>query len=181
MDSEIKVSVFLAPSLDGFIAREDGDVSWLESFGALGEGEDGGFGEFFASIDVLVMGRGSFEKVLEFDWPYGDKPVIVMSRSLTEVPQKAGNHVQVESCSPKELLKKLTLDGYRHVYVDGGQLVQSFLKDGLVDEIILTQIPILLGKGKPLFGEIGKEIRLRFLGSKSWQNGFIQVKYEVVK
>ncbi len=131
MSFPMKVSIFLALSVDGFIARKDGDVSWLESFAPLGEGEDGGFGEMFASIDVLVMGRGTFEKVMEFDWPYGDKPVIVMSSSMIDVPKKAGSHVRLSACSPTEILRQLMREGFRHVYVDGGKLVQSFLKEDL--------------------------------------------------
>jgi dihydrofolate reductase len=147
----------------------------------MGKGEDGGFGEMFASIDVLVMGRGTFEKVMEFDWPYGDKPVIVMSSSMIDVPKKAGSHVRLSACSPTEILQQLMQEGFRHVYVDGGKLVQSFLKEGLVDDMTLTHIPILLGEGISLFGEIGKEIRLGLLKIQSWENGFTQVKYAIEK
>lgn len=179
----MKTIIFIAASLDGFIARKDGDVSWLESFDLMGEGEDGGYEETFASVDALVMGRGTFEKVISFDipWPYGAKPVIVMSKTLTKLPAKAGKHVRIASCTPKELVTQLENEGMEKLYVDGGKLIQSFLQEGLIDEITVTQIPILLGEGIPLFGEIGKEVRLRLLESKSWENGFVQVKYAVEK
>ena len=180
--SPIKVSVYMAISLDGFIARPDGDVAWLDSFEPLPEGEDAGFAAFFDSVDVLVMGRGSFEKVLTFTpWPYGTKPVVVMSRSLPEVPEALQDTVTIETASPPDLLDKLATRGYQHVYLDGGQLVQSFLQHGLVDEMTLTTMPILIGKGIPLFGELAQDIRLRRLNTQAWDNGMVQTHYEVLR
>ena len=176
----IQVSVFIATSLDGFIARPDGDVSWLEEYEPMGEGEDGGYGELFNSVDSLVMGRGSFEKVLEFDWPYGDKPITVMSSSLTKVPEKLKDNVKINNAAPLELLEKLETEGCQHIYLDGGQVVQSFLREGLVDDMTLTTIPVLLGRGIPLFGHLESDIKLKLLESSSWENGFTQSTYMVL-
>ena len=179
--TKLKVSVFIATSVDGFIARPDGDVSWLDGFEPMGAGEDGGYQQFMDSIDALVMGRGSFEKVLEFDWPYGTKPVIVLSRSLTEVPEKLRDRVRIDASTPTELVEKLSQGGYQHIYLDGGRVIQSFLRDGLVDEITLTTIPVLIGEGIALFGSLARDIKLRLLETQSWENGFVQSRYQVVK
>ena len=178
----IRVSVFMAISLDGFIARPDGDVSWLDEYEPMGEGEDGGYGDIFQAVDVMVMGRGSFEKVLEFnDWPYGSKPIIVLSRSLTEFPKELQGSVRIDNSAPEELLEKLAQKGHKHIYLDGGQVVRSFLRQGLVDDLTLTVIPVLLGDGIPLFGKLEKELQLDLLESRSWKNGFAQLKYQIIK
>lgn len=177
----IRVSVFIAPSVDGFIARPDGDVAYLSEFEPIAGGGDGGYTAFFNTIDVLVMGRGSFEKVLTFDWPYQDKPVVVLSKTLTEVPEALRGSVRIESGSPQAVLTTLTQEGYRHAYLDGGKVIQSFLREGLVDEMTLTIMPILLGEGVPLFGGLGHDIALRLLENRVWPNGFVQSKYQVVK
>ena len=176
----VKVSVFIAASLDGFIARLDGDVSWLDEYEPLGEGEDAGYSELFNKVDSLVLGRGSFEKVLEFDWPYGTKPIFVLSNSLSEVPEKLKSSVRIDNSSPFKFLEKLETEGYQHIYLDGGQVIQSFLREGLVDDITLTTIPVPLGQGIPLFGNLEKDIKLQLLESRSWDNGFVQLKYKVV-
>jgi dihydrofolate reductase len=179
---KIKVSVFIATSLDGYIARPDGDVSWLEDVDPFGEGDDGGFGQFFGSVDVLVMGRGTFEKVLEFDpWPYGTKPVIVLSKSLTEIPEKLRDRVRIDASTPHDLMEKLAGEGFKKVYLDGGMVIQSFLREGLVDDMVLTVIPVLIGEGVPLFGDLEKDIKLRLLETRSWENGVVQSKYQVLR
>lgn len=174
-----KVSVYIAASLDGYIARPDGDVSWLQADAPLEKEEDFGYYEFFNSIDVLVMGRGSFEKVMEFDWPYGTKPVIVLSQSLTKAPHNYRDRVRVDSAAPQQLLEKLSQEGYQHIYLDGGKVIQSFLRAGLIHELTLTTVPILIGAGIPLFGRLERDVKLRLLASRSWENGYVQAKYEV--
>jgi dihydrofolate reductase len=184
ISTKIKVSAFMAISLDGFIARPDGDVAWLHEGEPIGGGDDdgGGYGEFFSSIDVLVMGRGSFEKVLEFDpWPYGEKPVVVLSKSLTEVPEKLRDSVEIETSTPQELIGKCLQEGYKHIYLDGGKIIQSFLREGLVDEMTLTTIPILIGQGRALFGELENDIKLHHAKTRSWNNGFVQSTYQILK
>ncbi len=177
---DVRISVFIAISLDGFIARPDGDVSWLDEFEPFDEGEDGGFGELFNAVDVMVMGRGTFEKVLTFDWPYGDKPITVMSSSLTQVPEKIRGSVRIDDSAPGEILRRLESEGCRHIYLDGGQVIQSFIRDGLVDDLTLTIIPILLGQGLPLFGHLEGAIKLNLMESRSWKNGFAQLRYKVI-
>ncbi|PLX88975.1 MAG: deaminase [Desulfuromonas sp.] len=177
--SRTKVSVFIATSLDGFIARPDGGIDWLMNAGE--DAEDCGYKEFFDSVDALVMGRNSFEKVLEFDhWPYQEKPVVVLSKSLTEMPDNLRGLVKIDSSSPEELIEKLSLDGSKRIYLDGGNVIQSFLRAGLVDDITLTKIPVLIGQGRPLFGELQYDIKLQHLSTQSWDNGFVQSSYEVV-
>lgn len=182
VSKRLKVSVFMAKSLDGFIARPDGDVSWLHSGAPLPEGDDAGYAAFFASIDVMVMGRGSFEKVLTFDpWPYGKMPVIVMSSSLTEVPETLRDTVQIDRSAPGELLNKLANRGFKHVYLDGGRVILSFLQAGLVDEMTLTTLPVLIGAGRPLFGELDHDIRLDHVRTHAWDNGMVQSTYKLGK
>ncbi len=176
----IKVSVFIAASLDGFIARSDGDLSWLDEYESLGDGEDAGYGELFKAVDSMIIGRGTFEKILTFDWPYGTKPITVLSSSLSEVPEKLKGSVRIDNSAPLKLLEKLEAEGYQHIYLDGGQVIQSFLWEGLVDDITLTTIPVLLGQGIPLFGSLEKDIKLKLLESRSWDNGFVQSKYKIV-
>ena len=177
----LKFSVFIATSVDGFIARPDGDVAWLHEGEQLPKGEDAGYGELLNAVDALVMGRGSFEKVLEFNsWPYADKPVIVLSKSLTEIPSQLPDVVSIDPAEPRAFTEKCLARGYEHIYLDGGQVIQSFLREGLVNEITITTIPILLGEGIPLFGKIGRDIQLTLKKSRSWQNGFVQSTYEVL-
>jgi len=175
------ISVFIATSLDGYIARPDGDVSWLDETEPIGGGDDAGYGIFFDSIDALVMGRGTFEKVLEFDpWPYGTKTVIVLSKSLTEAPEMLRDRVRIDASTPQELVEKLSQEGFKHIYLDGGQVIQSFLREGLVDDMTLTTIPVLIGEGLPLFGKVEKDKKLRLAESRSWDNGIVQSKYQVL-
>lgn len=175
-----RISVFIATSVDGFISRLDGDIQWLHDVEQVPEGDDAGYGAFTSTIDVLVMGSGSFEKILEFpEWPY-PMPVIVLSKSLKAVPAHLQEKVRIESASPQELVSKLYAEGYQHVYLDGGKVIQSFIRAGLVDDMIVTQIPILLGAGRPLFGELEKDVNLRHEWTKTWDNGFVQSKYLLV-
>lgn len=183
--STLKFSVFIATSVDGFIARTDGDVSWLHEFGPA-EGEphdDGGFGEFMASVDAMVMGRNTFETVLGFDvpWPYGETPVMVLSQALTEVPAELAATVSIEQGTPEEVAARLAEGGAGRVYLDGGRVIQSFLRAGLVHEITITRVPILLGRGIPLFGEMADEVRMKHLGTRTWGGNFEQSRYEVLK
>ena len=179
---QIKVSVFMAKSLDGFIARPDGDVAWLHAGDPLPAGDDAGYGAFFSTVDVLVMGRGSFEKVLTFEpWPYGETPVIVMSSSLTadDVPEALRGTVRVDAASPADLLDTLTNEGFTHVYLDGGRVIQSFLQAGLVDAMTLTTIPVLIGSGRPLFGDLDHDIHLTHEQTHAWTNGMVQTTYTI--
>lgn len=173
--------VFMASSLDGFVAREDHNLDWLMKYDT--GGEDQGYNSFIANIDALVMGSGSFRTVLSFNtWPY-QLPVYVMSTSLThkDVPEDLRDKVFIVNSSPKELMHILYEKGLKKIYVDGGQIVQSFIQNKLVDEITITLIPILIGKGKRLFGDVEKDIDLELLHSKSFKIGFVQNHYKVIK
>jgi dihydrofolate reductase len=174
-----RCSVFIATSLDGLIARDDGSLDWLDAANArLPAGEDCGFSAFFASVDCLVMGRGSFEKVLTFGaWPYGMTPVIVLSRTLASLPLGAPSTVSLSRETPEELVRRLSNAGREHLYVDGGLTVQSFLAAGLVDELTVTTIPVLLGRGKRLFGTLPHDQRFELVSSRSWDFGYVQSTY----
>jgi dihydrofolate reductase len=181
MVSLAKVSVFIATSLDGYIARKDGRIDWLEKANAtLPTGEDCGYQSFFDSVDTLVMGRKTFETVLAFEaWPYGDKRVVVLSTQLKQVPPHLAKTVSVLSFSPKKILETLSAEGSRHIYLDGGRTIQSFLMDNLVDEITVTSIPVLLGDGISLFGNVRESLPLTHLKTDTYSNGFVQSKYRV--
>lgn len=146
--------VYIATSLDGYIATKEGGLDWLHSI-PNPEASDFGFNDFIASIDALVMGRNTFEMVCSFDcpWPYS-KPVFVLSQSLTEIPEKFQDKAELIEGSPQEITQKLQQRGFNHLYIDGGLTVQSFLQAELIDELIITRIPIVLGGGIPLFGEL---------------------------
>lgn len=176
-----KCSVYIAASVDGFIARPDGDVDWLDNPAyEAAEAEDYGYGAFMATVDALVMGRSSFEKVLSFDsWPYGDVPVVVLSSGKPALPEALEDKVIREGGAPEGIVSRLAKRGFRHLYVDGGVTIQRFLQAGLIDEMIVTQIPILLGDGLPLFGATGKETPLQLVDSRSYANGFVQNHYRV--
>lgn len=126
-----KCSVFIATSLDGFIARDDGSIDWLMKANSLvPPGEDGGYKEFISTVDGLVMGRHSFEKVLSFEsWPYGDLPIVVMSSQPIEIPDHLKNNVSTSSETPADLVKRLTKQGFKHLYIDGGITIQNFIAD----------------------------------------------------
>ncbi|WP_418315604.1 dihydrofolate reductase family protein [Piscinibacter sakaiensis] len=174
-----KLSVFIATSLDGYIARENGAIDWLEKANAtVPEGEDCGYAEFFASVDALVMGRASFEQVLGFaDWPYGDKPVHVLSRSLQRLPVGLPGSISLLDMAPQQVVQLAADAGHRHLYVDGGQTIQAFLAAGLISEMTITVIPVLLGSGIRLFGAVPCDIPLRLLSAKAYPFGFVQSRY----
>jgi dihydrofolate reductase len=171
--------VYIAVSLDGFVARSDRRIDWLTKQDTAGE--EHGYEAFVASVDGIVMGRGSFETVLGFGrWPYG-KPVVVMSRTLTQsdVPAELAGKVRVSDLEPADLMRSLHRDGWGRAYVDGGRLVQSFVRLGLIDDFVLTTIPILIGDGIRLFGELDHDIDLDLLGVESYPSGLVGSRYRV--
>lgn len=177
----IECFVFIAASLDGFIARSNGDISWLDASAPLIEGEDYNFAEFYSSVDALAMGRKTYETALGFaKWPYAGKRVVVLSHTAPVIPSNLPGSVEWMSGSPTEVVQRLGASGARRVYVDGGQTIQGFLQAGLINEITLTTIPILLGGGIPLFGSFKRELALQLLNSKTYPNGFVQTKYKVI-
>ncbi|MGI0037307.1 MAG: dihydrofolate reductase family protein [Nitrososphaera sp.] len=173
-----KVSVFIGTSLDGFIARTNGDLDWMQAPGGEGGG-DYGYKAFVARIDAIVMGRKTFEKVLSFEaWPY-QKPVIVLTHRPLEIPAKLRNNVETMAGSPREVVDRLTKRGHLRLYVDGGQTIQGFLSAGLVHELIISRLPILIATGIPLFGPLPADIRLRLLETHAFPGGMVQSTYEV--
>jgi dihydrofolate reductase len=171
--------VFIAVSLDGFIARRDGAIDWLELANQRTiDGEDYGYERFFSSIDALVLGRNAFDKVRTFDpWPYKDKRTVVLSRSMRALPEKTPPTVSVTDEAPAALLERLAREGVTHVYVDGGVTVQRFLAEGLIHELTVTTIPTLIGEGLPLFGPLARDVVLDLLESRAYPSGFVRSVY----
>lgn len=169
--------IFIATSLDGFIARPDGDIGWL--LARDDPAEDHGYHDFIADKDWIVMGRGSYEKAREFDpWPY-DRPVLVLSRQLAGTPVPAGmaGKLAFSAATPQDAMAALARQGARRVYVDGGQLVQSFIRAGLVEDLVLTTVPVLIGAGRPLFGALPRDRDLALVASRSFPSGLVQSTY----
>jgi dihydrofolate reductase len=172
--------IFIATSLDGYVARRDGQLDWLMK--QKTEGEDHGFETFMASVDGLIIGRGSFETVLAFpEWPY-QKPVVVMSQTLTQdhIPENLRQQVRLSRLSPEALMRDLAQSGWKRAYVDGGKIVQSFLSAGLISDILLTRVPILIGDGLPLFGVLDGDIDLQHVATKSFPSGLVSSEYKVL-
>lgn len=178
-----KASVFIATSLDGFIARPDGSIDWLNDANAVvPSSEDCGYNEFMQSVDVLVMGRNTFELALTFDpWPYAGKKVVVLSSRPLTIPASLPNTVCASCESPDVLVERLSAEGTRHLYVDGGITIQRFLAAGLIDDITITLIPVILGQGRPLFGATENDITLVHVTTRTFEFGFVQIKYCVVR
>ncbi len=177
----MKISAFIAASLDGYIAREEGDLDWLPG-PENAAGEDYGYQRFFDSVDLLVMGRRTFEKVLTFGtWSYKDKPVLVLSSHEVEIPAALKSTVKWSSSSPAELVQEFARMIVHNVYVDGGKTIQGFLASGLLDEMTVSWIPILIGQGIPLFGHLNKDVHLKLLENRSFDNGIVQSRYEIIR
>lgn len=174
----MKASVFVATSLDGFIARADGSLDWLP----MQTGEDHGFDAFFASVDAMIMGRATYEKVLTFGvWPYGDRLVVVLSSrpdAVTPPPPGAKNW-EAMSGAPRQVVERLAARGVRHAYVDGGVTIQRFLEAGVIQRMIITFIPVLLGSGLPLFGPLTRDVQLAHVGTRSFPSGLVQSEYTI--
>ncbi len=170
------VSVFVGTSVDGFIARRNGDLDFLPE----GGGEPHGYVEFMASVDALVIGRKTFETVLTYDpWPYGDKRVVVLSGRPVNLSAASGVVEQMAG-PPAEIVSRLAETGARNLYVDGGITIQGFLRAGLVQRLIVTRVPVLIGEGIPLFGAVPCDIRLRHVATRHFSSGLVQSEYDVI-
>jgi dihydrofolate reductase len=167
--------VFIGTSVDGFIARPDGGLDWLPA----GGGEEHGYEAFMASVDALVIGRKTYETVLGFDaWPYGVKPVMVLStKPLAPPPSSAV--VERMSGAPADIVARLEERGVRHIYVDGGVTIQRFLQAGLIQRLIITRVPVLIGDGIPLFGRLDNDLVLEHVGTRHYPSGLVQSEYVV--
>jgi dihydrofolate reductase len=178
----MKASVFIATSLDGYIATKDNDLSWLdEQNKKVPPGEDCGYGQFMASVDCLVMGRNTFEKVLSFggDWPYGALKIVVLSRKGVVIPEALQNSVSQSNEDPTVLYGQLKQKGYQHLYIDGGQVIRSFLRAGLIDDITLTLIPVLLGEGISLWENAPVDYQFELQSHHFYEFGFMQYHYQI--
>jgi len=168
--------VFVATSLDGFIADEDGGIDWSIKV-PNPDKTDYGYAELIKKTDALVMGRSTFEKVLTFgEWFY-TKPVFVLSNSLVAIPENLTGKVKIVKGDISDVLKDLNRQGYKNLYIDGGKLIQSFLKEDLIDELIINRIPILLGKGIPLFGEIDQKLKLKHTKTEVFNDSLVMSHY----
>lgn len=163
--------------MDGFIADKDGGIDFLNYIPEVNT-IDTGYLSFTADIDALLMGRGTFEVVCSFDieWPY-NKPVFVLSKSLSKIPPEYEGKVQLMNGSPKDVLSKIHGQGYSNLYLDGGKLIQSFLEEDLIDEMIITVIPVLLGSGAALFGNLSKQLNFECVGTKHFLGKIAQNHY----
>lgn len=174
----VTASVFIATSVDGFIARSNGDLDWLPSPEG-NDGEDFGYGSFMQTVDTIVMGRGTYEKVLTFGaWPYGKHKVIVLTTRPVPAPPESAN-VDTMSGDPREIVRALAESGAKSLYVDGGVTIQRFLDAGLIQRLILTRVPVLLGEGLPLFGRLRHDVNLVHVDTRYWPNGLVQSEYRV--
>ncbi len=178
---QLKCSVFIATSLDGFIARRDGRLDWLPGSDGDTGGEDYGFNDFFRTVDTLILGRKTYELALSFsEWPYAGKRVVVLSSRYPKEPANLNTGVQGTSLSPGELAPWLAAAGAKHCYVDGGKTIQGFLRAGLIQEMTITRVPVLIGEGIPLFGPLPHDLALQHHSTKTFENGFVQDKYKIV-
>jgi dihydrofolate reductase len=182
MDTSFTGSVFLGMSVDGFIARLDGDLSWLTGDAEVGgapddgAGGDFGFADFVSGIDALVMGRGTYDVIAPMDdWPHQGKPVHVLSTTLTP---GADSRIVVHR-SFEEAVTALAASGYRRVYVDGGRTVHAFLRAGLISDLTLSRVPVLIGTGHTPFGELAADVPLEHVRTQTYPGGMVQTTYRV--
>lgn len=176
--SLVKCSVFIAMSLDGYIARPDGSIDWLTD--VVEDGEDYGYQQFYSSVDCLVIGRKTYEMALSLArWPYSGRKVVVLSSNRTSSENRTGTDVLMMSSTPEKVLEELETMGFKHAYIDGGKTIQSFLRAGLINEMTVTIIPVLLGDGIRLFGAVDADIQLQHIDTRSFLNGFIRARYKV--
>jgi dihydrofolate reductase len=173
----VTVSVFVGASVDGFLARPNGDLDWLPE----GGGEPHGYDELMASVDAVVIGRMTFEKVLTLGpWHYGTKRVVVLSSRPVDLSAAVGGTVEQMAGPPDQIVSRLAASGARHLYVDGGITIQQFLRAGLVERLVITRVPVLIGEGIPLFGALPHDVRLRHVATRQFPSGLVQSEYQVV-
>ncbi|CAE6917670.1 COG0262 Dihydrofolate reductase [Vibrio sp. B1REV9] len=169
--------VFIATSLDGYIADKQGKLDWLQSV-PNPDNIDTGFFSLMERIDGLVMGRNTLDVVLSFDcdWPYS-KPVFVLSNTMTEVPQGYEDKAFLVKGELKDVLADLNAKGFNELYIDGGVTIQNFLKEDLIDEMVITCFPILLGGGAPLFGDLERPLNFKVTKSEVVLDTLVQTTY----
>ena len=172
----MKTTVYVGTSLDGFIARKDGDIDWLVKYQNKEVHES--YNEFINRIDAMVIGRGTYEKVLSFpEWPY-EKKVFVLSTSLKQITGTLNEKATLIAMKPAVLLNYLSDKGFSNIYVDGGKVIQSFLKEDLIDELIITKVPELIGAGIPLFGYLNNDLQFEHIRTNIYSDGLVKSHYE---
>jgi dihydrofolate reductase len=172
----MQLSVFCGVSVDGFLARPNHALDFLDA----GGNEPHGFEEFFGSVDVLVIGRKTFEVVLTFGkWPYGKKPVVVLSSRPLSLSAIEGGVVEQMTGEPAEIATQLKARGFKHAYIDGGITIQRFLSAGIIDRLVVTRVPVLIGKGIPLFGPVPRDITLNHVATRTYRGGLVQSEYKL--
>ena len=175
----MKTIVYIGTSLDGFIATKDGSIDWLTPYSSKEVFES--YNQFIKDIDAIVIGRGTFDTVLTFpEWPY-NLPLFVLSTSLKEIPSSLKEKVTLLSMKPKEVIEHLSAEGFSNVYVDGGKVIQSFLREDCIDEMIITKLPILIGEGIPLFGQLDKKLSFDLLKTETYPNDLVKSYYRRTK
>ena len=172
----MKLSVFCGVSVDGFLARPNGAFDFLDAGGR----EPHGFDEFYSSVDVVVIGRKTFEVVLTFGkWFYGTKPVVVLSSDPLDFSSIHDGVVEQMSGEPANIVMRLKARGFQHAYIDGGITIQRFLAARLIDRLVITRVPVLIGVGIPLFGPLLHDISLRHIATRTYEGGLVQTEYEI--
>ena len=173
----MRLSVFCGVSVDGFLARQDDTFDFLST----GEQEPHGFTEFLSSVDVIVIGRRTFEVVLKLGHLalYGTKPVVVLSNRPVDISSVASGNVEQKSGNPSEIKEHLKDRGFKHAYVDGGITIQRFLAAGCIDRLVITRVPVLIGSGIALFGPLPSDIPLRHVETRSYGGGLVQSEYTI--
>jgi dihydrofolate reductase len=171
----MKLSVFCGVSVDGFLARPNHALDFLET----GEQEPHGFEEFYGSVDVVVIGRKTFEIVLTFGkWFYGKKAVVVLSSRPVDFSSVENGNVRQMSGDPAKIADELSASGFQHAYIDGGVTIQRFLAAGLIDRLVITRVPVLIGEGIPLFGPLPRDVKLKHVATRCYKGGLVQSEYE---
>ncbi|HVO62264.1 MAG TPA: dihydrofolate reductase family protein [Terriglobales bacterium] len=172
----MKLSVFCGVSIDGFLARANHRLDFLHT----GEQEPHGFEEFYGSVDVVVIGRKTFEVVLTFgEWFYGKKAVVVLSSRPIDFSSVKDGNVRQMSGDPAKIASELNTSGFKHAYIDGGVTIQRFLAAGLIDRLVITRVPVLIGEGIPLFGPVPHDISLNHVATRCYKGGLVQSEYEI--
>ena len=173
----MKLSVFCGVSVDGFLARSDDALDFLDT----GGGEPHGFTEFLASVDVVVIGRRTVDVVLKLGHMplYGKKPVVVLSHRTLDLPSGSSELIEQMSGEPGEIVRRLETRGFQHAYIDGGLTIQQFLAAGLISRLVITRVPVLIGEGIPLFGPLPSDILLHHVATRSYDGGLVQSEYEI--
>jgi dihydrofolate reductase len=173
----MRLSVFCGVSVDGFLARPDDALDFLHT----SEQESHGFKEFLASVDVIVIGRRTFDVVRKLGHLalYGEKPVVVLSSRPLDFSSVKHGAVEQMSGEPTEIVQRLKSRGFKHAYIDGGITIQRFLAAGCIDRMVITRVPVLIGAGIPLFGPLPRDISLRHVATRSYNGRLVQSEYEI--